>query len=95
MKKILMVLIIFTVSLSTISHASWFLPRCLKVLLGQRQNTAGRRTDSVLAQGGPLKNEDSQAASFEPRDMIKSQEIISQLVEIQEVAIKGRLTRLF
>lgn len=85
----------FAVSLSTASHASWHLRSCLKLLLGQKRDAAGKNAGSGPDMGEILKNEDSQAASFEPRYTIKSHEINSDLVKIQEVAIRGRLTRLF
>ncbi|MBK8202687.1 MAG: hypothetical protein IPK68_10360 [Bdellovibrionales bacterium] len=96
MKTLLMTLMVFfSVSLSTTSYASWRLRSCLMLLLGQKRDTAGKSAGSVPDRGEIMKNEDFQTASYEPRSMIRSQEVISQLVEIQKIAINGRLTRLF
>jgi hypothetical protein len=96
MKTLLMTLMVFfAVSLSTTSYASWHLRSCLMLILGQKRDTAGKNAVSEPDRGEIMKNEDSKTASFEPRYMMKSKEVISHLVEIQEIAIKGRLTRLF
>lgn len=87
--------IFFAGSLSTTSYAGWNLRSCIRTLLGQKRDNNLRRADSVPDQLEIMNNEDTPIASFETRYTIESQVVVSQLVEIQKIAINGRLARLF
>lgn len=96
MKKLLMALMIsFAGSLSPTSYAGWNLRSCLKLLMGQKRDSAGRRSDSVPDRLEKMNNEDSRIASFETRYTMDSEVAISELMEIQKIEMNGRLARLF